>query len=186
MTLNGAIQGNSLKIQLMQKGSLLLLAAMASLFLAFQRHNGIMMGAVLAIATVVIPVGYVLLRRVTEKLRQHDMEDRLMVHTRTYLQNEEPMRAARPTRAAAESDIEILARAIDGRKLAIQDFRKVQGSVAPLPGGDPVVFDALPRLYATRSLCDRRFADLAAMLPKPASLPLRALLPAPAAQKFLS
>ena len=39
MTLNGAIQGNFLKIQLMQKGSLLLLAAMASLFLAFQRHK---------------------------------------------------------------------------------------------------------------------------------------------------
>jgi hypothetical protein len=185
MTLNGAIQGNSLKIQLMQKGSLLLLAAMASLFLAFQRHNGIMMGTVLAIATVTIPVGYVM-RRVTEKLRQHEMEDRLMVHTRAYLQNEEPVRAAIPSRAAAESDIEILARAIDGRKLAIQDFRKVRGSASPLPVGDPVVFDALPRLYATRSLCDRRFADLVAMLPKPASLPLRALLPAPATQKFLS
>jgi hypothetical protein len=102
------------------------------------------------------------------------------------LQNEEPVRAAIPSRAAAESDIEILARAIDGRKLAIQDFRKVRGSASPLPVGDPVVFDALPRLYATRSLCDRRFADLVAMLPKPASLPLRALLPAPATQKFLS
>jgi hypothetical protein len=180
MTLNGAIQGNSLKIQLMQKGSLLLLAAMASLFLAFQRHNGIMMGAVLAIATVVVPVGYVLMRRVTEKLLQHETEDRLMMHTRAYLRNEEPACAARVTRAAEESDIEILARTIDGQKLAIEDFRKFQASASPLPVGDPAVFDALPRRYATRSFCDRRFADLAALLPKPASLPLRDLLPAPA------
>jgi hypothetical protein len=178
MTLNGTIQGESLKIQLMQKGSLLLLAAMASLFLAFQRHNGIMMGAVLAIATVVVPVGYVLLRRVTAKLRQHEMEDRLMVHTRAYLRNEEPVRAASAKGPVAESDIEILARTIDGSKLAIEDFRKFQGTASPLPVGDPVVFDALPRRYAIRSLCDRRFADLAAMLPGPASLPLRDLFPA--------
>ena len=172
MTLNGTIQGYSLKIKLIQRGSLLLLAAMASLFLAFQRHSGIILGVVLAIATVVVPVGYVLMRRVTEKLRQHETEERLMTHTRAYLRNEEPARAVRARSA------------INGKKKpAIGDFREYQGSASTLPVRDPVIVDALPHRYAIRSFCDRRFANRAAMLPEPAFLPLRDLWPAPATQE---
>ena len=189
MTLNDAFQGHSIKpTQLMQKGSLLLLAVTASLILTFRRHNGIMLGVVLALGTVVVPAGYVLARRVIDKVRQRETEDRLMMHTRTYLQNQEPARVGSAALAgkgpAVESGIEILARAIDGRKLPTQDFRKFHGIASPLPVGDPVVFDALPRWYAIRSLYERRFADLAATLPKPASLPLSELLPTPAMQKF--
>jgi hypothetical protein len=50
-----------------------------------------------------------------EKVRQRQMEDRLMVQTRTYLHNQEPARVASAAPAGkAESGIEILARAIDG------------------------------------------------------------------------
>jgi proteasome lid subunit RPN8/RPN11 len=186
MTLNDAFQGYSIRsTQLVQRGSLLLLAVTASLMLAFRRHNGIMLGVVLALGTVVVPTGYVLGRRMLEKVRQRETEDRLMMQTRTYLQNQEPARVASAAPAGeAESDIEILARAIDGRKLPIADFRKFHGIASLLPVGDPVVFDALPRRYAIRSLYDRRFADLAATLPEPASLPLSELLPAPATQEF--
>jgi len=165
MSSNGTFQGDSLKIQLLHKGSLLLLAAMASVFVALQRHNGTMMAAVLAVATVAAPVGYVLMRRLIEKLRQRETEDRLMVHTRTYLQTAEPVRAAS---AARESDIEkILARTINGRKLPLEDFLKIELRPLPPPAGDPVVFGALPQRDAIRSLCDGRFANLAAMLPEP-------------------
>jgi proteasome lid subunit RPN8/RPN11 len=184
MTLNDAFEGQSLKAtQLMQKGSLLLLAVTASLILAFRRNNGIMLGVVLAIGTVVIPAGYVLTRRMIAKVQQRETEDRLMMHTRTYLQTQEPARAVSKA-PTVESDIEILARAIDGRKLPTQDFRKFHGIASLLPVGDPVVFDALPRRYAIRSLYERRFADLAVTLPKPVSLPLSELLPAPATEEF--
>jgi proteasome lid subunit RPN8/RPN11 len=53
-----------------------------------------------------------------------------------------------------------------------------------LPEGEPVVFDALPRRYAVRSLYERRFADLAASLPRPVKLPLSALMPAADTQEF--
>src|ERR1022692_1036220 len=53
--------------------------------------------------------------RMLEKVRQRQMEDRLMVQTRTYLHNQEPARVASAAPAGkAESGIEILARAIDG------------------------------------------------------------------------
>jgi hypothetical protein len=186
MTLNDTFEGYSVKsTQLVQRSSLLVLAVTASLMLAFRRHNGIMLGVVLALGTVVVPTGYLLGRRMLERVRQRETEDRLMMQTRTYLQNQEPVRVASATPAGkTESDIEILARAIDGRKLPIQDFRKFHGIAWLLPVGDPVVFDALPRRYAVRSLYDRRFADLAATLPEPASLPLNELLAAPAAQGF--
>jgi len=168
MTLDDAFQEHSIKsTQLMQWGSLLLLAVTASLMLAFGRPNGVVLGVVLALSTVVVPAAYVLARRMLEKARQRETEDRLMMHTRTYLQSQEPARLA----GAA-------ARAIDGRKLPMQDFRKYDGIASLLPVGDPVVFDALPRRYAMGSLYGRRFADRAATLPEPVSVPLSEILPA--------
>ena len=126
----------------------------------------------------VVPAGYLLARRMRDKVRQRETEDQLMAHTRTFLRNQEPMREK------VESEIEMLARTIDGRKLLAQDFRKIHVIPALLPVGDPVVFDALPRRYAIRSLYERRFADLAATLPQPACEPLGELLPAPAGREF--
>jgi hypothetical protein len=172
MTLNDAFQGHSVKsTQLLQRASLLLLAVTASLMLAFGRHNEIVLGVVLVLGTVVVPAGYVLGRRMLEKVRQRETEDRLMMQTRKYLQSHEP------APGQAESDIEILARAIDGRKLPIEDFRKFPGIASRLPVGDLVVCGPLPRRYAIRSLYGRRFENLAATLPEPASLPLNELLP---------
>jgi len=183
MTLNDAFQGHSLKTtQFMQKGSLLVLAVAATLILAFGRHDGKMMGVVLALATVVVPAVSVLARRMVDKVRQRETEERLLMQTRTYLQTEEP--ANLRTGTEGESDIEILARAIDGRKLPMEDFRNFDCVASLLPVGEPVVFDALPRRYAVRSLYERRFADLAATLPKPAILPFSELMPASATQEF--
>jgi MFS superfamily sulfate permease-like transporter len=184
MTLNDAFEGQSLKsTQIVQKGSLIVLAVAASLVLAFSHRNGIMLGVVLAICTVAAPAVWMLTRRMLEKVRQRETEDRLLMHTRTYLQQEEPVVvAAKP--AAVESDIEILARAIDGSKLPTEDFRMSYGVALMLPVGEPVVFDALPRRYAIRGLYERRFADLSATLPKPAFLPLSELLPGAATQAF--
>src|SRR5271165_55390 len=180
MTLNDAFEGHSIRTtQLLQKGSLLLLAVAASVILALRRHNGIMLAVVLALGTVVIPAAYVLVRRGMAKVQQRETEERLMVHTRTFLQNQEPARPGSRA-AAAESDIEILARTIDGRNLPTQDFQEFAVMSAQLPKGEPVVFDALPRQYAVRSLYARRFADLAAALPRPVTLPLSELQPAPA------
>src|ERR1022692_1416478 len=74
--------------------------------------------------------------RMLEKVRQRQMEDRLIVQTRTYLQNQEPARVASAAPAGkAESGIEILARAIDGRKLPIEDFRSTAiASLLPVAG----------------------------------------------------
>jgi hypothetical protein len=152
----------TLRIQLGQKGWLLALAVVISLTLAFRRHNGIILAEVTTLAMVAVPFGYMLRRRMAEKLRKHEMEDRLMVHTRTYLHSEEPI-SARKVRK--ETDIEILARTVDGRKLPIQDFRRFKGVASLLPVADPVVFDALPRRYAVRSLYEQRLAGLATMPP---------------------
>ena len=187
MTLNDAFQGHSLKTtQLIQKGSLLVLAVAATWILAFRRHDGTMMGVVLALATVVVPAVYVLARRMVDKVRQRETEERLLMQTRSYLQTEEPASVigVPGMPLAGESDIEILARAIDGRKLPMGDFRNFDCVASLLPVGEPVVFDALPRRYAVRSLYERRFADLAATLPKPAILPLSELMPASATQGF--
>ena len=183
MTLNDAFEGHSLKTtQLLQKGSVLLLAA-ASVALAFRRHNGIVLDAVLALVTVAVPAVFMVARRIAEKVRQRETEERLLMHTRTYLRNEEPASALAKA-PKVESDIEILARAINGRKLPMQHFREFHGAAVQPPVGDPVVFDALPRRYAIRGLYERRFADLAATLPKPACLPLSELLPVSATQEF--
>ena len=170
MTLNDAFEGHSIRAtQLMQKGSLLLLAVTASLVLAFARHNGIMLGVVLALAAVLAPAVYALTRRATAKAQRRETEERLMVHTRTYLQNQTP---AQVTTVAV----------VVGQ----QDFRKWDAIDPLVPLGDPVVYDALPRRYAIRSLYEQRFADLAATLPGPVSLPLSELTPAPATQEFES
>jgi hypothetical protein len=178
MTLSDAFEGHSLKTtQLMQKGLWLLLAVTASLILAFRPQNGIMLAVVLAMATLVGPAVYVVARRIVDKVRQRETEERLLLQTRTYLQNERPARPFAIPPAAAESDIEILARAIDGQRLPMQDFRSFAG-IASLPRfGDPVVFGALARRYAIRSLYERRFANLAGSLPRPVALPLGDLLP---------
>jgi hypothetical protein len=173
MTLNDAFEEHSIKsTQFVQRGSLLLLAVAASLMLAFRRHNGLTLGIVLALVALVVPAGYVLSRRMIEKARNRETETRLMMHTRTFLENQEPVRASAAGTRNVESDIEILARAIDGQKLPLQEFRRYGGMAWRQPIGDPVVFDAFPRRYAIRSLCDRRFADLAARLPEPATVPL--------------
>jgi hypothetical protein len=150
----------------------------ASLMLAYRSHNGILLGVVLVMGTIVIPAGYVMARRKMEKAKQMRTEDLLMLHTRAYLQNLEPLREK------AESDIQIWARSIDGCKLPTQDFWWFHMDAAAPPQGEPVVFDALPRRYAIRGLCDRRFADLKAAMPEPVCTPLSELLPAPAAQEF--
>jgi hypothetical protein len=173
MTLNDAFEGPSIKsTQFVQKGSLILLAVAASLMLTFRRHNGIVLGGVLLLGTLLVPVGYVLVRRMKDKVRQRETEDLLMMQTRTFLQGEEPVRESAPAVQPEETDIQILARAIDGQKLPIQAFRHYDGVARLAPLGEPVVFDALPRRYAVRSLCDRRFAHLADTLPEPVSLPL--------------
>jgi hypothetical protein len=156
----------------------------ASLILAFGRQNRTAAGVVLALSTVVAPAVYVLGKRLVEKVRQRETEARLLMQTMAYLESQESacvVRAVSRQSPGAESDIEILARVISGRKLATQDFLSFEGKAARLPDGEPVVFDALPRRYAIRTLYERRFADLAAALPKPVCLPLRALLP-PAAR----
>jgi hypothetical protein len=181
MTINDALQDNSIRsAQLMQRGSLIFLAITASLMLGFRRHSGIVLGVTLALGCVVVPAAYVLARRILEKVRHRETEERLMLHTRTFQQSEEPVReAAVLPPCATETDIELLARAIDGTKLPLGGFRKFGGSITLLPEGEPVVFDALPRLYATRTISDRRFENLAATMPGAICTPLNEILYAP-------
>ena len=175
MTLNDAFErqsdGNT---QLMQK-SLFVLALTASLIVAFRRHDGMLLAVVLTLAAIVVPAGLALAKHLRAKSQHRETEARMMIHTRAYLQNVAPVRMP-AQEAKVESDIEILARAIDGRKLPQQDFRKVDVALH-LPAGEPVVFDALPRRYAIGNLYQRRFADLAAALPGPVTLPLSKSLP---------
>ena len=181
MTVNVTFQRQTLKAttQIMQMGWLLLLAAVASLVLAFRHQNGITRAVVLALGTLVLPVGFVLGRRMLEKVRQRETEDRLMTNTRTYLQSQLPAQAATgaANRPVAEFDIEKLAWAIDGQKLPTQDFRATNGLAAIIPFGEPVVFDALPHQYSGQSLLSEPRAQAAAMLPMLASVPLSELLP---------
>lgn len=172
MTLTDVFDGQSVRsTQLVQRGSLILFALIASLMLAFRRHNGILLGVIVALICLVAPAAYLIAQRIREKVRQRETEDRLMSHTRTYLQSEEPVRYG-PAAGSQESDLEFLARTIDGQKLPLQDFRDFGGTNLLMPSADPVVFDALPRLYATQNGCARRFDIRAARLPAPASVPL--------------
>jgi Flp pilus assembly protein TadB len=178
MTLNDAFQGQSIKsTHLLLKVSLLVLGVTASLMLTYRYHDGVKLGTALALGTVVVPAIYVLARRMRDKVRHQEMEDRLMEHTRIYLRSPEAAREP-------ESEIRMMARTIDGRKLPAQDFRKLDGVTPQLPVGVPLVFNTLPPRYAIRSLYDRRFADLAATLPSPACLPLTELLPARVTEEF--
>jgi proteasome lid subunit RPN8/RPN11 len=188
MTLNDAFEGRSLKTtHLIQRGSLLALAVTATLILTFGRHNGFMVGVVLALSTVVAPAVYVLGKRLMLKVRQRETEARLVMQTKDYLQNHESecvVRAVPAKGPEEESDIEILARVIDGRKLPTEDFRRCQVTASIPQEAQPVVFDALPRRYAVRSLYERRFADLAATLPKAVCMPLGEVRPAAATREF--
>jgi hypothetical protein len=140
---------------------LLLLAVTATLMLGLGHHNAIMLGILLGLFTVVLPGSYMVRRSLKDKARQRETEDRLMMHTRTFLQNQEP------------------ARPLDGWKLPIQDFRKFHGTASVRAVADPVTFGLLRRQDAIRSLYEWRFTDLSAALPGPESVPLSELLPRP-------
>ncbi len=175
MTTNDALDGYSVRAtELIQKGSLLALAAAATLILIFCRGNILMVGIVLAICTVFAPAIHVTGKRFTSKVRRRETESRLVMHTKAYLQDHE---AECTVRMPPESDIEILARVIDGRKLPVADFRSWPPVAAPLPIVEPILFHALPRRYATRTLCERRFANLASALPKPIRMPWQEVVP---------
>jgi hypothetical protein len=155
MTLNDAFEGQTMKpVQLMQRGSLLLLALAASLLLAFRRHNGFVLGVALALCTVIIPAIYVLARRVKEKTRQQETEQQLMAHTRAFLSTQEPKTWPAFVPVVKEPDAETLGERLlatlhtDGRALPVQAFRGFQEVPTRLAVGEPVVFDALPRRYA--------------------------------------
>ena len=153
-------------MQIIETGSWLLPAAIASPILAFRPLNGITMGVALALAVIVVPAGYVLARRIRARVRRQATEARLLTQTKTYFENQVSAHGSE-ARGQAESDIQILARAIDGRKLPIQDFRKVRPA-SLLPIGEPVVFGEMP--------C-RRPAERATIMPPPVTRPLTELLP---------
>jgi hypothetical protein len=109
--------------QLMQKGSLLLLAVAASLILAFRRHNGIMLGR----AGALHGGGSRGVRAGAAHARQGPATgDGRPPHGAYQNVPAEPGTGGNCVEKV-ESDIEILARTIDGRKLPIQDFRKLHG-----------------------------------------------------------
>ena len=187
MTLNDAIEGRSAKTtELMQKGSLAVLALSAAMILVFGRHSGIMLAVVLALCIVVAPTVYVLGKRLTVKVAQRETEERLMLNTRTYLSHETPFVPVAQAAQPIESDIEILARVIDFQKLPVQDAVSYLPAVAMPAGGEPVVFDALPRRYAVRSLYEKRFANLAANLPNVVCMPLPEPAPCTGAEESAS
>ncbi|MGO4882079.1 MAG: hypothetical protein ACLP59_14800 [Bryobacteraceae bacterium] len=120
----------------MEKGSLLLFAVAVCLVFALRRHNGISLGVALAMVALVFPAAYLFSRRVLEKARQRETEVRLAMHTKTYLESEQPL--------PGEPDIQILARALDWRNRAPQGFCKSLQIAPVLRVAEPVVFDALP------------------------------------------
>ena len=121
-------QGHSIKsTQLVQKGSLLLLAVTASLMLAFRRHS--------------------CWRRCGNGRWKTASWCKPERTCRT--RNRRAWPAPLPP-AKAESGIEILARAIDGRKLPIEDFRKFTAIASLLPvAGMP---SGLSMIGASRTL----------------------------------
>jgi len=181
MSLSGVFEGHSLKsTQFVQRISLFLLVVAASLIFAVRHHNGLMVCVVLTLGCVVIPAGFVLARRTNEKVKQQETEERLLMQTRTFLRNEAPVCEEIPLPVLRmESNIEILARAIDGAKLPLSDFRYSGRIASLLPVAEPVVFDALPHRYAIRSSYGRRFQNPAAILPEPVCVPLNEILDAP-------
>lgn len=177
MTLTEALEGRSLKMtRLLERGSLLLVPLAAILMLALHRHNNGAVSVFLALVALILPAAYLLSRRRVEKMRQRETEARLEIHTRSFLERQEPVRPRNLTED--ESDAEILARAIDWRSELPRGFQKFNGIASVLPVGEPTVFDALPRRYAVRNLYERRFADPAKALPKPVFLPFSELSPA--------
>ena len=144
-------QGHSIKsTQLVQKGSLLLLAVTASLMLAFRRHacwrrcgNG------------------------RWKTASWCKPERTCI-TRNRRAWPAPLPPARRSPALRSW------RALSTEEAANRRLPEVHCNRLALTGCR----------YAIRTLYDRRFADLAATLPQPASLPLSELLPAPATQEF--
>lgn len=183
MTINDAFEEQSLKpAQIMQMGSVLLLAVAASMLLAFRQHNRLLLGASLAFCTVALPAVYVMGKRLVLKVRQQQTEQRLILHTRNFLDTQEAT-SWRAVMIAKEPDAETLGERLlaalntDGSALARPGFHAFPPKASPLPDGETVVFDALPRRYAIRGLYERRFADLAAALPMPAMTPFGGILP---------
>jgi proteasome lid subunit RPN8/RPN11 len=183
MTINDAFESQTLKpVQLMKMGSVLLLAVAASLLLAFRPHNRLLFGLELVFCTIALPAVYVVAKRLKEKVRQQQTEQRLMMHTKAFLNTQEPTswRAITVVKAPnAETLGERLLAALntDGSELIRPGFRACYPDAAPAAEAETVVFDALPRRYAIRSLYERRFADLSSSLPKPATMPFSELLP---------
>jgi proteasome lid subunit RPN8/RPN11 len=183
MTINDAFERHTIKpAQVMEVGSVLLLAIAASLMAAFRQHNRVVLALVLAFCTVVLPAVYVLGKRLMERKRQQQTEQILMMQTRTFLSTQEPAEW-RTVTAIKEPDIETLGERLlamlntDGSKLPRQGFRTHSLEAPPLPDAEAALFGALPRRYAIRSLYERRFADLATALPQPVRMPLCELLP---------
>jgi hypothetical protein len=170
LTSDDALEGKSVKTTRLTQKYLFLVLAVTILAVLMFRHDGIM----LAMGTVVVPLGYVVARRQMEKVRHRETEDRLVMQTRAYLQKSEPARGV----SAAP--------AIDGRKLPTQGFRKFEVIAFRLPFANLRVFDLLPGRNAIRSLCERPFAGRAQCLPEPASLPLSELVMAAGTQGLVA
>ncbi len=191
MTLNDAFEGHAIQPARMAQKAALLMAAAASLLLVFRGRSAAAMIGGLALGTVVIPAILMLARGLITKMRQRRTEERLLMHTRVFLSSQEPacLAAAVPVPVPAEgAPAERLWAALEraGRRLPEQGFFGFRESAAPLPDGEPVVFDALPRRYAVRGTYERRMASLASALPKPVMMPFRELLPAAPAKEFES
>jgi len=155
MTIDDALPGDPIRKQLTRKGTLfLLLGVTASFTLAFRGAPGIALGIDLAIGTVVLPSGYLLARRIKAKIRQREMEDRLFMQTRRFLQSQEPANMA-PKSAAG-----MLARTIDGRKLPVQGLLERKDFQPLVRIGKPVFFSALLRQDGARSSFARGFVEL--------------------------
>lgn len=183
MTINDAFERNALKpAQVMQAGAILVLAVSASLWAAFRQHNRLVLALVLAFCTVVLPAVYVLGKRLRDRIKHQQTEQRLMMQTRAFLSSQEPAEW-RVVTVVKEPDPDALGEKLlemlhtDGSKLPRQGFRIDCPDVSPLRNAEAALFNALPRQYATRSQYERRFADLAAALFHPVRMPLSELPP---------
>ncbi len=182
MTINDAFGTQILKpVQILERGSVLLLAIAASLMLGFRLHNRLVLGAALAVGTVIVPGVYVLSKRLRAALRSQEIESRLVAHTRTFLNAQEPQ-VWMPSIAPQESDPETLGERLlaalntDGRALPRQSFRYIVMEAGPKPLGECVVFDALPTACAMRQGATTGFPALDPIPAAPPAVPLGELL----------
>src|SRR5579862_296853 len=167
MAINTTFDGQSLRTtHLLQKGSLAVLAASAALILSFGRNNTALVGVLLALYTVIAPAVYMLGKRMLIKVRQRETEARLIRQTKAFLENQ-PQEWALLSQANS---------AIAGRRLMMQDFCRYPATAAPLPAGEPTVFQPVPRHEAVQNLYEQHFADAASKLLVPVCTPWGELL----------